>query len=82
MKFTGEMMTCAICGKMQRSHPDIESGWTGIELDDSFFYVCTDHLGKPHWSRQQHERAYFRVLAALILKKSRADLESGRRGKR
>lgn len=33
--FQGEMMTCAICDKQQQSDPNIESGWTAIQVDGS-----------------------------------------------
>lgn len=44
MPFKGELMTCAICGKKQKSDREVGSNWTYIRLNDSGFYVCPDCL--------------------------------------
>lgn len=44
MYFQGEMMTCDLCGRQERSDPQVESGWTVVELNDGHFYICTRHL--------------------------------------
>lgn len=46
-RFTGEMMKCIMCGQEQQSDPDVESGWTCVEMDGSFFYVCPREIPKP-----------------------------------
>lgn len=43
--FTGEMMTCAICGKQQRSNPKKSSQWTVIEANGKPMYVCPKCFG-------------------------------------
>lgn len=65
MRFMGEMMECAICGKRQKSDLDVESGWTVIELDNVAYYVCPSHIGNPKWTASQHKEAYTKVLRKL-----------------
>lgn len=43
--FQGEMMVCYKCGKMQRSNPIWESGWTVIEIDGIASYICPQCFG-------------------------------------
>ncbi len=69
--FSGELMTCSICNKEQQSDPEVESGWTYLELDGYGFYVCDKHLGKEHWTAKQHQKAYERVLRNLKRKVNR-----------
>lgn len=38
--FQGEMMTCASCGRQQKSDPHVESNWTVIVADGKPIYVC------------------------------------------
>lgn len=44
--FIGEMMTCCMCGKQEKSDPRVDSDWTLIESPDDgkVFYVCPDEL--------------------------------------
>lgn len=65
MPFMGEMMECCMCGKTQQSDPNIESGWTVLEVDNEPFYVCPKHLGKIHWTAKQHQKAYEKVLRRI-----------------
>jgi hypothetical protein len=43
--FMGEMMTCAVCGKQQKSDPKIESQWTCVVLGDRRVYFCPKCFG-------------------------------------
>lgn len=61
--FMGEMMTCAICGLQQKSDPQVESGWTVVELDQVPYYVCPKHL-QP--DRKGYEAAWTKTLKRLI----------------
>lgn len=43
--FQGEMMTCKLCGKTQRSNPKVESGWTALQMGyesgkQIIVYIC------------------------------------------
>jgi hypothetical protein len=58
MRFMGETMTCAMCGKQQKSDPAIESDWRYIEVDDKAGYICPAHFPldpatatKEDWSK-------------------------------
>lgn len=42
--FQGEMMTCAMCDKVQPSDPVVNSDWRIIEVDSQAYYFCTDHF--------------------------------------
>lgn len=71
LMFTGEMMICSICKKKEQSDPNVESGWTLIELDGYRFYVCPKHLGNRSWTSEQHTKAYIKVLTKLSKKVQR-----------
>lgn len=62
MFFQGEMMECALCGRRQRSDPDVESGWTLIELEDDHYYVCTRHLNSQI---KDYEKRWEKILRKL-----------------
>lgn len=58
LKFQGEVMVCAMCGKQQESDPAVESGWRYIQVGERGGYVCTDHFpanpetaSKEEWSK-------------------------------
>lgn len=38
--FRGEMMTCAICGRVEKSNPHVSMGWNVIETNGRGVYVC------------------------------------------
>lgn len=46
LPFMGEMMVCRQCGKQQQSDPEVESGWTTIDLDERRFYFCPECFRK------------------------------------
>jgi len=61
-------MKCALCGKQEKSNPDVESGWRGIEMDGVFFYVCPNELPPNGSTAKEYKKAYTRVLEILIKK--------------
>lgn len=46
--FSGEVMTCILCGKKRESAPDIESDWRAVQLGEGDgqrrYYGCPDHF--------------------------------------
>lgn len=66
--FTGEPMTCCMCGKTQQSDPKIESNWTYIEVDGVGYYVCPDELplNQKTATKWDFERAYTRILKHIM----------------
>ncbi len=38
--FQGEDMTCTLCGKVEKSDPNVTSNWTVIEADGQPYYCC------------------------------------------
>lgn len=66
-EFQGELMTCAMCGKEQQSHPDQESDWRIIELNAQKHYVCTDHFPPDGASKEAFSEAYQTILRHIGL---------------
>lgn len=38
--FRGELMTCAGCGRKQKSSPNTSSGWTILIAGNASIYLC------------------------------------------
>jgi hypothetical protein len=65
--FHGEMMTCHLCGKQQKSDPEIESGWTLVTLYGNFeVYICPDELGGLNATKAERAAAWEKVLRLLL----------------
>lgn len=66
-------MTCVVCGATKRSHPQVESNWRAIELDENRFYACPDEFPTNGSGKNAFKAAYETVLACCfseILKQS------------
>ena len=66
LKFQGELMTCAICGKQEQSDPAVEKNWRYIEADGKGGYVCTDHFPPDGASEGEFSKAYQAAILAVI----------------
>lgn len=67
--FTGELMQCALCGKIEKSDPQVENDWRVVELAyDIAFYVCPDHFPDKDGAEQDWVKAYRAVLLELMQK--------------
>lgn len=72
--FRGEMMTCIMCGKQEKSDPRVESDWTVIEMPDDgkAYYVCPDELPlndkSTSWDFQRAYKKIFEKIAELDVK--------------
>lgn len=69
LPFQGEMMTCVVCGKQERSDPKVESNWRGITLEKQTHYACTDEFPADDASREEFEATYLKVLLAIVKKR-------------
>ena len=77
--FSGQVMTCILCGVKEKSHPDPEvlSDWRAVQLSSDLFYACPDEFPPDGASKEEFEAAYTRFLEAAI--KARAELVAKRR---
>ena len=66
LPFTGEIMICVMCGKMQQSDARVESNWRGVVLAGKTFYACTEHFPPDGSSAKAFEEAYRRFLLRAI----------------
>lgn len=67
MPFHGEMMTCDLCGRQQKSDPDVSSNWTTVDLDGRRFYVCPKHLPlNDRATKADFVKAWEHVLKSLM----------------
>ena len=64
--FMGEVMTCALCNKAQKSDPKIESNWRMLELNGQRFYVCPKHFPSDRASAREFSKAYQHVIRSLM----------------
>ena len=65
--FQGESMTCIMCGRVRKSDPGAESGWTSIDdLDGKRFYFCPGELPPHHEATpSDYRRAYKRIFEKI-----------------
>lgn len=76
--FLGEMMTCAICGKQQKSDPAVESDWRYIELGHKAGYVCPVHFpDDAHATREDYKAAYKVAIMAVLKNGKNVDRGDG-----
>jgi hypothetical protein len=62
--FTGETMTCIMCGKVEKSDPNENKNWRAVELDGIPYYACTDHFPPDETgSSKDFEKAYTAVIS-------------------
>lgn len=74
LRFQGELMTCALCHKQHRSHPNKESNWRSIGINGQFFYICTDHFPPDEQATVEvFETAYRHVIRLLMEKMNGGD---------
>jgi hypothetical protein len=67
--FTGEDMICVMCGKVQKSDPEVESQWRLIELDGHHFYACPKHFPDDRTATvKKFSDAYYKVISKCIKK--------------
>ena len=56
--FTGEIMTCVVCGKQERSRPQLQSNWRCLEIDSNRCYVCADEFPRDGAGEKAFKTAY------------------------
>ena len=70
--FTGQLMTCVVCGKQAISNLNIESQWRYLELDNDGFYACPDEYPPDGSGKKAFESAYMAVLSCCLNEVTRA----------
>jgi hypothetical protein len=65
--FRGEIMTCFMCGKQEKSNLHYSSQWTVIEADGTPYYICNVCIPSKDdtASAADFKEAYARVLAKI-----------------
>ncbi len=64
--FSGEMMTCVVCGAERRSHPAVESDWRCVIVDGERFYVCPAEFPPDGAGREAFREAYLKVMRKIL----------------
>ena len=64
--FTGEMMTCVMCGAQERSDPDVNSEWRMIMADSEKYYACPDEFPPDDAGKVAFTEAYETILRRII----------------
>jgi hypothetical protein len=63
--FTGETMTCCMCGKEQPSDLKVESQWRAIDYGGRRFYVCPKHFPPDTAPSSKFAKAYEKILRKI-----------------
>lgn len=58
MPFQGEMMTCIVCGRQERSNPAVKSDWRMLDADGYHFYFCPDEFPSNKAGKEAFSEAY------------------------
>lgn len=64
--FTGQLMTCVVCGGQLRSHPEAESNWRCLKIDGDFFHVCPNEFPPDGSPKEGFAIAYQAVIACCV----------------
>lgn len=64
--FAGQLMTCVVCGVQLRSHPEAETNWRCLEIDDEIFHACPDEFPPDNSSKEGFAIAYQAVIACCV----------------
>jgi hypothetical protein len=65
--FSGEVMTCVVCGAKRRSHPAVESDWRCVIVDGERFYVCPDEFPPDGAGREEDFREAYKLVLTKVL---------------
>jgi hypothetical protein len=65
--FSGEVMTCVVCGAKRRSHPAVESDWRCVIVDGERFYVCPNEFPSDDLGREEDFREAYRLVLVKVL---------------
>ena len=67
LPFTGELMTCIMCGRQERSSADWESNWRMVQLDPEHkYYACPGEFPADGSGADAFKKAYTRILSKII----------------
>jgi hypothetical protein len=62
----GELMTCIMCGRQERSDPHVESQWRCIVADGVPYYACPAEFPLDTAGGGAFSVAYQRILARIV----------------
>jgi hypothetical protein len=60
--FQGEIMTCTVCGKVEKSDPNVVSNWTVVEVEGKAHYCCPDCLQQNAGSVEERYALFFKKI--------------------
>lgn len=64
--FQGEEMICIRCGRQELSHPERESAWRAIDLDQFRVYVCPGCFPPDDAPSEDFTRSYLEILRRAL----------------
>jgi hypothetical protein len=65
--FSGEVMTCVVCGAKRRSDPGVESDWRCVIVDGERFYACPDEFPPDGAGREEDFRESYKLVLTKVL---------------
>lgn len=71
LPFQGEMMECLLCGRRERSDPEVESQWRALSTGNARrHYFCPAEFPPDGSASKLFEMAYELALAAMLAEES------------
>ncbi|MEM7342990.1 MAG: hypothetical protein AAF485_01995 [Chloroflexota bacterium] len=74
LPFTGEMMTCVVCEREEKSDPLVESQWRALQVDNVLYYACPSEFPPDEVATSDDFKMAYRFIITLITAK-RSDIE-------
>ncbi len=76
--FSGEGMTCIMCGAEEQSSPEVESQWRCVVVDGERFYVCPNEFPSDEvGTREDFKEAYLKVMKRILSIRAKRLKEAG-----
>lgn len=60
--FSGEIMICVVCGRLEQSKPDYNSQWRAVDLNGKRHYACPREFPPDGSSAEDFEKAYTKII--------------------
>ena len=64
--YTGEVMVCVVCGKIERSDPTKNTNWRAIDVDGQRVYACPREFPPDTADPAAFEAAFLKVFNAAV----------------
>jgi hypothetical protein len=79
--FSGEAMTCIMCGAQRQSDADVESSWRCVVIDGSErYYACPAEFPPDGAGREEFREAYLKVMQKILSIRAKTIREQLRKG--